>query len=159
MPASIRKTARELNLPSDASYRFERGVDPEMVLRASERTTELIREIAGGSPAKEIQVAGKLPANPGDVSLSYDKCDRVVGIAIEPTTVDAILTGFGLSKSKSRNGSSTWQIPSYRRDLLRDVDLVEEVIRVYGADKIPGAERGREHFAPVACSTKHDESL
>src|SRR5204863_2590400 len=75
LPASIRKTARELNLPSDASYRFERGVDPGMVLRASERTTELIREIAGGSPAKEIQVAGKLPANPGDVSLSYDKCD------------------------------------------------------------------------------------
>src|SRR5207244_6020372 len=54
MPASIRKTARELGLPSDASYRFERGVDPEMVLRASHRATELIREIAGGPPATEI---------------------------------------------------------------------------------------------------------
>jgi phenylalanyl-tRNA synthetase beta chain len=79
-PASIRKTARELSLPSDASYRFERGVDPEMVLRASARATELIQEIAGGVPAKEIHVAGKIPANPADVSLTYEKCDRVVGI-------------------------------------------------------------------------------
>src|SRR5207253_5144892 len=69
LPASIRKTARELGLPSDASYRFERGVDPGMIFRASARATELIREIAGGTPAKEIQAAGKLPANPPDVSL------------------------------------------------------------------------------------------
>src|SRR5213594_2331034 len=75
LPASVRKTARELNLPSDASYRFERGVDPEMVFRASQRATELIQEIAGGTPAKEIHVAGKLPANPSDVSLRYEKCD------------------------------------------------------------------------------------
>src|SRR5256885_10406712 len=61
LAASIRKTARNLGLPSDASYRFERGVDPEMVLGRSQRATELMREIAGGTPAKEIQVAGKLP--------------------------------------------------------------------------------------------------
>src|SRR5207248_5549690 len=90
LPASIRRTARELSLPSDASYRFERGVDPEMVLRASQRAAELIQEITGGTPAKEITVAGKLPANPADVSLSYEKCDRVVGIAITPKTVDEI---------------------------------------------------------------------
>src|SRR5204863_4142907 len=98
LPASIRKTARELGLPSDASYRFERGVDPEMVLRASNGATELIQEIAGGIPAKEITVAGKLPANPADVSLRYEKCDRVVGIAIKPKTVDDVLTRFGLKK-------------------------------------------------------------
>src|SRR5437899_7930911 len=88
LPASVRKTARELNLPSDASYRFERGVDPEMVLRASARATELICDIASGTPAKEIHIAGKLPANPPDVSLTYAKCDRVIGIAIKPKTVD-----------------------------------------------------------------------
>jgi phenylalanyl-tRNA synthetase beta chain len=59
LPASIRRTARDLNLQSDASYRFERGVDPEMILRASQRAAELMREIAGGTPAKEIQ----LPVN------------------------------------------------------------------------------------------------
>src|SRR5213595_3623446 len=88
LPASVRKTARELSLPSDASYRFERGVDPEMVLRASHRATELIQEIAGGTPAKEIATAGKIPANPPDVSLIYEKCNRVVGIAIKPKIID-----------------------------------------------------------------------
>ncbi len=143
LPASVRRTARELSLPSDASYRFERGVDPEMVLRASQRATELIQEIAGGSPAKEIATAGKLPAKPADVSLSYDKCDRVVGITIKPKTVDEILSGFGLKKGKGASKSATWKIPSYRRDLQRDVDLIEEIVRAYGAEKISGTTRSR----------------
>src|SRR5215472_6039074 len=142
LPTSIRKTARELNLQSDASYRFERGVDPETVLRASQRATELLQELAGGSPAKEIQTAGKLPPNPADVSLTYEKCDRVVGIAIKPKTVDEILTSFGLKKMSAAK-ITKWKIPSYRRDLQRDVDLIEEVVRAYGVNEIPGLERGR----------------
>src|SRR5213596_1394525 len=121
LPASVRRTARNLNLPSDASYRFERGVDPGMVLRASQRATELIREITGGTPAKEIATAGKIPANPADVPLSYDKCDRVVGIPIKPKTVDEILTHFGLMKTSAAK-ITKWKIPSYRRDLQRDID-------------------------------------
>src|SRR5881275_2525211 len=143
LPASIRRTARELNLPSDASYRFERGVDPEMVLRASHRATELIREIAGGTPAKEIGAAGKVPANPADVSLSYEKSDRVIGIAIKPKTVDEVLTRFGLKKISAAE-ITKWKIPSYRRDLQRDVDLIEEVVRAYGAERIPGTDRNRD---------------
>src|SRR5438552_121548 len=142
LPASVRHKARELNLPSDASYRFERGVDPEMVLRASQRATELIQEIAGGLPAKEIHTAGKLPANPADVSFSYDKCDQVVGIAIKPRTVDEILEGFGLKKISAAKNMK-WKVPSYRRDLQRDVDLIEEVVRAYGAEQIPGTDRSR----------------
>jgi len=142
LPTSIRKTARELNLQSDASYRFERGVDPETVLRASQRATELLQELAGGSPAKEVQTAGNLPPNPADVSLTYEKCDRVVGIAIKPKTVDEILTSFGLKKMSAAK-ITKWKIPSYRRDLQRDVDLIEEVVRAYGANEIPGVERGR----------------
>src|SRR5438445_2165748 len=122
LPASIRRTARELDLPSDASYRFERGVDPEMVLRASARATELLQEITGGTAAKEIHVAGELPSNPCDVSLIYEKCDRVVGIAIKPKTIDEILTHFGLKKISAAK-ITKWKIPSYRRDLQRDVDL------------------------------------
>src|SRR5438094_5702627 len=88
LPVSVRRTARELNLPSDASYRFERGVDPEIVLRASARAADLIRELAGGDPAKETAVAGTLLSNPPDVFLSYKKCDQVLGIGIEPKTID-----------------------------------------------------------------------
>src|SRR3989475_346605 len=154
LPASIRRTARNLNLPSDASYRFERGVDPEMILRASQRASELIQEIAGGTPAKEINLAGKLPPNPADVSLSYDKCDRVVGISIKLKAIDEILTGFGLKKTSAAK-TTKWKIPSYRRDLQRDVDLIEEVVRAYGANKIPGAERGR--YSPSsAADHAHD---
>ncbi|PYL73180.1 MAG: phenylalanine--tRNA ligase subunit beta, partial [Verrucomicrobia bacterium] len=133
LPASVRRTARNLNLPSDASYRFERGVDPQMILRG----------IASGMPAKEIGAAGKVPANPADVSLSYEKCDRVVGVTIKPKTVDEILERFGLKKSASAKATSKWKIPSYRRDLQRDVDLIEEIARAYGVDKVPGTDRSR----------------
>ena len=154
LPAGVRRTARNLSLPSDASYRFERGVDPEMVLRASHRATELIREIANGTPAKEIGVAGKVPANPADVSLTYEKADRVVGITIKPRTVDEILTGFGLKKTSAAR-TTKWKIPSHRRDLQRDVDLIEEVIRAFGVDKVPGTDRSR--FTPSsAADHSHD---
>jgi len=154
LPASIRRTARNLNLPSDASYRFGRGVDPEMILRASQRATELIQELAGGTPGKEINLAGKLPPNPADISLSYDKCDRVIGISIKPKAIDEILTGFGLKKTSAAK-TTKWKIPSYRRDLQRDVDLIEEVVRAYGAEQIPGTDRSR-YTASSAADHAHD---
>src|SRR5437899_1541502 len=138
LPASVRRTARNLNLPSDASYRFERGVDPQMVLRASHRATELICEIAGGIPAKEVGAAGKVLANPSAVSLRYEGLDQLLGIHIEPATTDGILTRFGLTKSDSAS-HPRWKIPSYRRDLQREVDLIEEIIRAHGIEKIPSA--------------------
>src|SRR5438045_913126 len=154
LPATVRRMARNLNLPSDASYRFERGVDPQMILRASQRASELIREIADGNPAKEIAAAGELPANPADVSLDYNKCDQVLGIAIKSKTVDEILERFGLSKGEIRNQrkseTSTWEIPSYRRDLQRDVDLIEEVVRAYGVQKIAGTDRSRFNASSMA---------
>src|SRR6202048_521228 len=156
LPASIRRTARNLNLPSDASYRFERGVDPGMVLRASQRVSELIREIAGGTPAKQVAVAGKLPPNPTDVSLTYAKCDQLLGVQVKPKTVDQILERFGLSKKgKGEKKKSKWKIPSHRRDLQRDVDLIEEVVRAYGVEKIAGTDRSR--FTPTSPADRsHD---
>ena len=144
LPASIRRTARTLNLPSDASYRFERGVDQQMILPASQRTAELIRQITGGTQGDSIDVAGELPPNPLKISLRYERCDELLGRRIESKTVDAILNSFGLQK----NGDGGWRIPSYRRDLQGEVDLIEEVIRVYGIDKIPSADRSR--FTPLS---------
>src|SRR5207244_9320030 len=147
LPASIRRTARDLNLPSDASYRFERGVDPQMILAASRRAAELICEVAGANAATTIAVAGELPPDPPDVSLRYEGLDQLVGIHIEPTTADAILTRFGLAKSDSA-GRPHWKIPSHRRDLQREVDLIEEIIRAHGIEKIPSADRSR--FTPLS---------
>src|SRR3954451_4999044 len=95
LPASVRRTARTLNLPSDASYRFERRVDPGMVLSASNRAAELMREIAGAKPAAEIATAGKLPSAPADISLRYPHVDELIGVSILPTRVDEILQRFG----------------------------------------------------------------
>src|SRR5207249_11179048 len=114
LAASNRRPARDVSLQSDASYRFGRGVDPDMILRASQRAAELMRDIAGGSPAKEIHVSGEIPADPADVSLSYEKCSRVIGVAIDPKTIDEILTRFGLRKTAGTSKSATWKIPSYR---------------------------------------------
>jgi phenylalanyl-tRNA synthetase beta chain len=147
LPASIRRTARDLNLPSDASYRFERGVDPQMILAASRRAAELICKVGGAKSAATIAVAGKLPPDPPDVSLHYERLDQLVGIHIEPTTADAILTRFGLAKSDSVSRPH-WKIPSYRRDLQREVDLIEEIIRAHGIEKIPSADRSR--FTPLS---------
>jgi phenylalanyl-tRNA synthetase beta chain len=144
LPASVRRTARTLNLPSDASYRFERGVDPQMILRASHRAAELMREVASGRPGKGISIAGQLPPDPGNVSLRYDRCDRVLGRHIEPKTADEILSRFGLQKE----GEHSWKIPSYRRDLQRDVDLIEEIVRARGIGEIPSADRSR--FTPAS---------
>jgi phenylalanyl-tRNA synthetase beta chain len=149
LPASIRRTARELNLPSDASYRFERGVDPQMIFAASQRATELICEVAGATAARTIAVAGEVPANPSDVLIRYGRTDELLGIHIEPATADAILTRFGLRKDGSANRSeSGWKIPSYRRDLQREVDLIEEIIRAHGIEKVPSEDRSR--FTPLS---------
>ena len=83
-PASVRRTARNLNLPSDASYRFERGVDPGMILRASQRATQLIREIAGGKPASRRSTAGTCQRRRPDVSLRYERCDELIGVSVAP---------------------------------------------------------------------------
>jgi phenylalanyl-tRNA synthetase beta chain len=147
LPSSIRRTARDLNLPSDASYRFERGVDPQMILRASQRVTELICDVAGGKAVEGVKVAGELPQNPSDVPLHYDHLDQLLGTHIEPDAADAILGRFGLEKTKAG-----WKIPSYRRDLQREVDLIEEVVRAHGIEKIPSADRSR--FTPSSVADR-----
>ena len=152
LPASIRRTARELNLPSDASYRFERGVDPGMVLRASQCAAQLICEIAGGRPAMETITAGTLPAPPTGFALRYSRCDELLGASVEPADADRILEGFGLEKLGGTAEQSSWRIPSYRSDLRREVDLIEEIGRVFGINRIVGVDRSR--FTPVSTADR-----
>jgi phenylalanyl-tRNA synthetase beta chain len=154
LPASIRRTARDLNLPSDASYRFERGVDPHTILAASQRATELICEGAGATATRTIAVAGNLPPNPPDVSLRYERADDLMGIHIDAATADEILTRFGLVRNDTvKRQESHWKIPSYRRDLLREVDLIEEIIRAHGIEKVPSRDRSR--FTPLSAADRN----
>ncbi len=151
-PSSIRRTARNLNLPSDASYRFERGVDPEMVVRASTRATQLLVKMAGGTAASETLVAGTLPAPPAGFPLRYARCSQLLGAPISTAEIDRILQGFGLEKLGATAEQASWSIPSYRSDLRREVDLIEEVVRAFGIDKITGSNRSS--FSPVSAADR-----
>jgi phenylalanyl-tRNA synthetase beta chain len=146
LPGSVRRTARTLNLPSDASYRFERRVDPGMILPASQRATELIHEIAGGKPAPEIATAGVRPAPPADVAMRYERCAALIGVTVPKERADQILERFGLEKTREGADETSWRVPSYRFDLQREADLIEEVVRVFGIERVPATDRSR--FTP-----------
>ncbi|CAN5198775.1 phenylalanine--tRNA ligase subunit beta [soil metagenome] len=141
LPSSIRRTARTLNLPSDASYRFERGVDPGMTLRASQRATELIEQIAGGQASPTTEGAGTPLTAPADVTLRYSRANALIGAEVPRAEAAGILTRFGLTEVEQNGDAARWQIPSYRRDLLREVDLIEEIIRAYGINRVEGTRR------------------
>ncbi len=152
LPSSIRRTARTLALPSDASYRFERGVDPAMTLRASARAAQLISELAGGEPAAETAIAGEIPAPPADVTFRNARSNQLLGISLSESASAKILEGFGLTKVSANEESSTWKIPSHRPDLKREADLIEEVVRAHGIDKIPS--RNRSVFTAISAADR-----
>ena len=116
-PGSVRRTARRLNLPSDASYRFERGVDPAMILPASQRATELIRELAAGSLRPKSPPPVNFRHRHRMLSLRYERCARLIGLPIPKERVDQILEGFGLKKTRAGEDETSWRIPSHRSDL------------------------------------------
>lgn len=138
-PPMIRKTSHRLTLSSDSSYRFERGVDPHQVLAASELATKLILDLAGGEAEAEILVSGEAPELNAEVELDHARCRRLLGAEIGDDRIVEILESLGLTMTSFNAGISTWKIPSYRLDLVRSVDLVEEVARIFGLDNIPSS--------------------
>lgn len=136
-PISIRTTARRLKLFSPSSYRFERGVDSEGVDWASRRCCEMILELCGGDLAEGvIDVGTKRPAHP-PITLRLSQLPRVLGIDVPREAVERILIALGNEQSASDETTIQVQPPSWRRDLEREIDLVEEVARIYGYEKIP----------------------
>jgi len=134
---SIRSTARKLNLHSDSSYRFERALDPAGVDWASRRCCELILEIAGGELAAGVADAGRHAPARNPVSLRLPQIPRVLGIDIPKERVVKILTGLGCTPQPATGATLSFTPPSWRRDLEREIDLIEEVARVNGYDAIP----------------------
>jgi phenylalanyl-tRNA synthetase beta chain len=152
-PQAVRRTSRRLGLASDSSYRFERGVDSASVLAASDRAAHLIMQVAGGIAAPGIETAGHLPETTRVVALRPERCAALLGVNVPEERIDLILSGFGLRKEA--NG---WSIPSFRQDLLREADLIEEVSRAFGIENIPGRMRSRPAPASAADAT-HDAQM
>ena len=136
-PAAIMGRARKLGLHTDASHRFERGVDPELPRRALERATELLLAIAGGKagPVLVAENPADLP-QPATVTLRRARLARVLGLVVPDEEVTRIFTALGMSVHPSAEG---WQVtaPSSRFDIEREEDLIEEVARIFGYDNIP----------------------
>ncbi len=143
VPRGIRRTARRLSLHSDSSYRFERGADAHQVAGASDLATKLILDLAGGKADDDLIVCGGPPAPPQAVELENDFCRSVIGEDLPDEKIDGILESLGLKKSKAG-----WEIPTFRLDLERPIDLVEEVARVHGLDNVPS--RNRTWISPAS---------
>jgi len=137
-PSGIRRTSRRLGIHSDSSYRFERGMDPQQVQGASDLAVKLILELAGGQVEETLAVAGAAPALVQDVTLDEERAHRLLGIPdLKTEEAHGILTKLGLIQKGSDAAKTVWTIPSYRLDLIRSVDLVEEVARVVGLERVP----------------------
>lgn len=146
-PGIIRRAARAHGLSTDSSYRFERGVDAAGALAASARATALILEFAGGTAASELAIAGSLPA-PRVVALRGDRVRSLLGIDLDDDGIAALLAKLGL-----RQVPDGFEIPAWRNDLTREVDLIEEVARLHGIGNITS----RLH-AGAALSSEADRS-
>lgn len=147
-PLMVRRAARKLKLQSPSSYRFERRVDPVGVDWASRRVCQLILETAGGKlAAGVIDTAPEITPNP-PVTLRLSQVERVLGIKIDRKEIERILVKLGC---ESEIGSDTYVPPSWRHDLGREADLIEEVARIHGYENIP-----EDAPIPVAPSSKRD---
>ncbi len=133
-PISIRRTSRRLGLATEASSRFEKGVDPLMVRKALDRASLLIQEIAGGKIEEALWEEGRVPWRRRKISFRPSRARRILGRRIASGEMKRIITGLDFDVE----GDRTWKvwIPSFRNDVSREIDLIEEVARVYGYDRI-----------------------
>jgi len=154
-PEAIGLRARHYGLHSDSSHRFERGVDPALQRQALERATGLVLAICGGKPGPvtEVSSAAHLPRRPA-IALRAARIERVLGMPLSPATIETILKRLGMRVAKAAAGKSgrAWKVtpPSWRSDIVREVDLIEELVRVHGYDKVPSrAPRAALHVPAV----------
>ncbi len=134
LPTSIRKTARELNLSTDAKYRFERGIDPNSIIDGLELGAELITKICGGQASKFF-ITGKSSPKNKSISFDVDKFENLIGIPISINEAQRILLSLGF-KCKKEKKILKIEVPTWRPDISQDVDLIEELIRIKGFKNI-----------------------
>jgi phenylalanyl-tRNA synthetase beta chain len=139
-PGRVRIGRRKLGLSTDASYRFERGADPEGVRWAADRATQLLCDLAGARIATAAAAPGdRAPARPA-VRLRVERANRLIGTELEPSAMAALLARIELPASETNAGELHVTVPSFRRDVSSEIDLIEEVARLHGYERIP-AER------------------
>ena len=146
-PVTIRKTSRRHQLQTDASFRYERGCDPNNTMYVLRRAALLIQEVAGGKVAMEISDNGQTQFEPWPVTIEISRVNSLIGKAIGENTIETILNALEieiLDKSQMSNDKSqVWQlaVPRYRVDVQRECDVVEDILRIYGYDNVEFPEK------------------
>jgi phenylalanyl-tRNA synthetase beta chain len=136
-PTNIRRTSKALGLRSESSYRFERGADIGICDWASRRAAQLILETAGGELAAGVVDVCPAPITPREIELHFQKTTAVLGVTISHLEQISYLTNLGLTLTEQTPGICKFSVPTFRVDLKREVDLIEEIGRLYGVEKIP----------------------
>lgn len=154
-PSTIRKTARRHGLSTDSSFRFERGVDPNGTIYALKLAALLIKELAGGEICGEPVDIYPNPIEPAKVELKYEYADSLIGKKIGEDTIDSILRSLEMEIEAKTDGGVTLSIPTYRTDVKRPCDVVEDVLRIYGYNNV---EIGDTLKASLSYKTAADEA-
>src|SRR6266568_3272005 len=165
-PTNIRRTSKALGLRTDASYRFERGADVGITDWASQRCAQLILETAGGQLAEGVVDAYPQPAAPREITLRHVKVGELLGVSLRPEVIEHHLGRLGLKVAHRKPrpvgaettalDPATFRIPTFRVDLKREIDLIEEVCRLYGVGQIP-ATPPRGAIGTNAYDSVHDQ--
>ena len=135
-PTWVRKTARRHGLNTDSSFRFERGADPNNTVYALKRAALLVKEIAGGEIAGEIRDIYPVEIERPKVVLSYDKPNKLIGKEIPKDDIKSILKSLDIEIEAESESELTLRIPTYRVDVTRDVDVIEDILRIYGYNNV-----------------------
>lgn len=135
-PVWIRKTARRYALNTDASFRFERGIDPKNTLYVLKRAALMIKELAGGTISSDIVDIYPTPIEDFKVTLSLNKTSKLIGKEISPEKVKSILSALEIELISEQGDLLELLVPSYRVDVQRDVDVIEDILRIYGYNNV-----------------------
>ena len=135
-PVSIRKTAKSQTLSTDASFRFERGADPEAALYAAKRAALLILEVAGGKVVGKVREVYPEPIGRAQIDLNYNRIEHFIGKKIGHATIEKILEGLNYQFLEKRADGALVAAPTYMVDVTRECDVVEEILRIYGYNNI-----------------------
>lgn len=133
---SVRKTARRHGLNTDASFRYERGVDPEMSIYALRRAALLIKSIGGGKITMNIDDVYPQPVLPKEITLRFEKVQSLIGKDIPEPTIKEILSFLDIKIKREATNKVVVEVPAYRADVTREADLIEEVLRIYGFNNV-----------------------
>ena len=149
-PVWVRKTAKRFGLNTDASFRFERGIDPNMQVYAAKRAALLMKELAGGTISSDITDVYPTPIEDFVFDLSLARVNALIGKEIPEETVRTIIAALEVKVLAEKDGVLTVAVPPYRVDVQREADLIEDIIRIYGYNnvEIPRQVRSTLSYAP-----------